>query len=177
MNWTIWTWVSYVAVAALGWLVAWGLKAAFTHAFKDSCAFGHRKKKYVKLGYRALFACDRDAHSFHGVNEWWATIGTWMCESCQEHGEDCFGTSGWWKVEFGNVVLDEKKMSDPPKDLESPKQFLERREKAQAASGSTVTLNDVLDALKTLGDRIPPVTPESPTSKGQEQGVPTPPKP
>jgi acyl carrier protein len=118
--------------ATVGWLIAFGIRAWYRAWVSKACHGGH-KKKYLRLDLKSNIDCGNSSHAYHDSSEWWATLATWVCEEpgCNEHGVECFGTEGWWAIEHGQMVIDQKKMTDPP-PMASPKQVLNRKTEGKA---------------------------------------------
>jgi len=142
--------VAYTLTSALGWLIAWGLKKWFS----KKCRWDH-KKKYVELTYRTNYQCSRPSHQVHTEDGWWATIGRWVCEEpeCDGHGEDCFGTASWWKIEYGKMVPDKKLLESPPKDFKGPKQHM-NEVRAKKTAGKPVTVEDIFHTVDQMSQKM-----------------------
>lgn len=107
---SFWKLSLYVAIAAMGWLLAFAIRAWF----RAKCRWSH-KKKYVRIDHWTNIDCEKHGrHVSHGNNVWWSKWGVWICEEpgCTATGKDCFGESAEWTIEFGQVVIDEKKMAN-----------------------------------------------------------------
>jgi hypothetical protein len=102
-------------VAAVGWLIAFGIRAWWRAWRSKLCRSGH-KKKFTRVFLSYDWHCPVEGHPIHGDLDWvWA--GEWFCEEpgCLKTAFDCFGTVGEFKIEFGAVVIDEKAMANPQK--------------------------------------------------------------
>jgi acyl carrier protein len=155
--------VPLTLASTLGWLIAFGIRAWYRDWVTRKCHGGH-KKKFLRLDHKSNLDCGNNGHSFHDTSEWWATIGTWACEEpgCNAHGTECFGTQGWWMIEHGQVILDQKKLTDPP-PIQSPKQRMEEVKKTTAAAVATSDiaaaelkhmLKDIKDTVKDTAERV-----------------------
>ena len=136
-----------IGIATLGWLLAFGIRKWFS----KKCRWAH-KQKYVKLDLYTNWRCPKPGHSNHLENEWWATAATWVCDEpgCNAHGVDCMGTKGWWKIEHGQVMLDEKQMASPPADIKSPKVTLEERRAKKQELTKPVHIDEAMQLLVDL---------------------------
>jgi len=102
-------------VAAVGWLIAFWIRAWWRAWKSKLCRSGH-KKKFTRVFLSYDWNCPVEGHPIHGDLDWvWA--GEWFCEEpgCLKTAFDCFGTVGEYKIEFGKVVIDEKAMANPQK--------------------------------------------------------------
>lgn len=141
-----WRLVLYTGTSALGWLVAWGIRAAFREWTKNPCRWGHNRK-YVELKYYTNYQCKEHVRIHLATEEWWATVARWLCyeENCAATGWECFGTKAWWKIEHNKVVLDKKKMESPPTDVESPLDAVKKQKKNEP---KVLTFDDVFHAAE-----------------------------
>lgn len=132
-----------VLASAVGWLIAFAIRAWFRSWRSKKCRSGHQKK-YTRVFRCYDWHCPRPEHPVHGDIEWvWA--GEWFCEEsgCLKVGFDCFGTSGDYKIEFGKVVIDEKAMANN-EPRKSPRQLkLEKNPPKKE-----LTFDDVFNAVE-----------------------------
>jgi hypothetical protein len=115
--------VLMVAAAALGWLVAGGIRAWW----RRPCHFWSHNKKYIKIEHFTNYNCSQ-SHAIHTEDEpLWAAVGIWICQNqnCNAHGKKCFGSEAWWTIYNGQMIVDEKKMTDPG-EYNTPKAHMDR---------------------------------------------------
>lgn len=141
-------------ISAAAWAVIYYIRDRWTSFMSRKCRSGH-KKKYLRFERWTNIDCKK--HSRHNSNdEWWSTWALWMCEEpgCNATGEDCFGTKGEWKIEFGKMVLDEKALSNDRQYEKGPKAFVERKMAAQQGLPKAVTWEDGVRALEKFAIQV-----------------------
>lgn len=135
--------------SALGWLVAWGIRAWWRDWSSRLCRGGHRKR-YVELTRWTNWNCGQHFKIHSEDDEWWATSARWICTEpkCSAYGWDCLGHKKiFWKIEHGAVVPDKKLMESPPTDVLSPKEHM-NWQRAQKTVSKDLTFDDVFKATE-----------------------------
>lgn len=120
--------VIFTLIAMVAWFLVWSIKAWIN----KPCHSWSHLEKFVKLEHYTNYKCS-DHYDKHTEDEkLWAAIGTWVCqrEGCNAHGIRCFGNEAWWMIYNGQVIIDQKKMTDPG-NYQTPKQRMDelRRER------------------------------------------------
>lgn len=139
----------YVLGSALGWLIAWGLRAWWREWSSRLCRSGH-KKKYVELTQYTNWNCGQHFKIHTEDDEWWATSARWVCQepNCTAYGWDCLGHKKiFWKIEYGEVVHDKKLMESPPTNVLGPKEFMNKK-RAAKSNQKDLTFDDVFKATE-----------------------------
>jgi len=139
-----------ITAAVIGWMIAFGIKKWFS----KKCRWSHNPK-YVKLKHWTNYKCTDHWEKHTDSEPLWATIGIWVCQEpgCNGFGEKCFGSEAWWKIEHGQVIIDEKKMTDPG-EYQTPKQAVEiERKKRDAQKGPDVG-DAILRQMKEMELRV-----------------------
>lgn len=144
----------HVLAAALGWSIAFWLRASFLRWVSQKCRDGH-KKKYVALNYWTNVDCK--AHGRHTSNgsEWWSTWATWKCDEpdCSAVGEDCLGTLADWRIEFGKVVVDEKSLATR-KERKGPKTTVMERRAEEQGLARPINVEEALGIMLELAIQL-----------------------
>lgn len=93
-------------LAAVIFVSAWIIVHFIILLWYDTCLFRHRNKKFIFMEkyfihmYRKSCPCDFSEHRYRM---------RWFCDACSRMGEHCFDRPGEWKIEYGEIVPDEKK--------------------------------------------------------------------
>lgn len=137
-----------LVISMVAWFIVLWIRDRWKAYMSKKCRRGH-KKKYLKIGQWTNVDCK--VHGRHTDDDWWSYWGTWICQEpgCNAHGEDCFGTRGRWKVHMGEVVIDEKAMTDPPQER-TPKQVVQERRAKEQGLPKPVNVQDAFKLLEDL---------------------------
>jgi hypothetical protein len=133
-----------VFITTLGWFFAFWIRKWF----QKKCRWSHNPK-YLKIEYFTNFKCD-DHFDRHTENEpLWAALATWICQEpgCNGHGKKCFGSKAWWKIEHGQMVVDEKRMTDPGK-YQTPKEAVEEKRRREGQENPAI--GDIISRIKEM---------------------------
>ena len=145
----------YLGIAVIAWLIAMAIREGISKWYSKKCRRGH-KKKYVRLESWSDIDCKEHGHHLSNTpHTWWSIWGVWICgePGCNSTGKDCFGTKAFWKIHMGEVVIDEKAMSDPEearKGRVGPKESADRDLAARQGLPKAVCMDEAVQLLTDL---------------------------
>lgn len=143
--------VIFTLIAMVAWFLVWSIKAWIN----KPCHSWSHDEKFVKLEQYTNYKCT-DHYDKHTEDEkLWAAVGTWICqrEGCNAHGTRCFGNNAWWTIYNGQVIIDQKKMTDPG-PYNTPKQHMNRIRAERDANKPIAPVDVIMEQMKVMEHRL-----------------------